>query len=171
MKHHEKVVQAGVIGSGAYATGTVTQFPRIPQLAIPAIADTDLDAARRAYRLAGVADEDIVVCDGRGDILRAMESGKYAITQDPLSLMALPLDVIVESTGIPEAGALHALRAIENGKHVAMVNKETDSAVGPMLRHLADRNGVVYSMADGDQPGLLIGLVSWARSLGIEVVC
>ena len=171
MENSDKLVRAGIIGCGAYATGIVTQFPRVAQLDIPVIADTDLAAARRAYQLAGLPDEDIVTCEGRGDILRAMESGKYAVTPDPLSLMELPLDVIVESTGLAEAGALHALRAIEHGKHVAMVNKETNVTVGSILKHLADRNGVVYSMADGDQPGLLIGLVLWARSLGIEVVC
>ena len=165
-----KTVRAGVIGIGAYATGIITQVPRIPDLEIPAISDADLSSARRAYQLAGVPDEDIVDCDGRHDILRAMERGKCAVTENPLALMDLPLDVIVESTGVPEAGALHALRAIEHGKHVAMVNKETDATVGPILNDLADRAGVVYCLADGDQPGLLIGLVRWAESLGIEVV-
>jgi len=85
-------------------------------------------------------------------------------------LMELPLDVIVESTGIAEAGASYALAAIDHGKHVAMGNKEADSAVGPILQHLAQRQGLIYTQVDGDQPGLLIGLVCWARSLGLEIV-
>ena len=48
------------------------------------------------------------------------------------------IDVVCEGTGvIPEAGAVHAKAALDNGKHVAMVNKETDSAVGPILKRLA----------------------------------
>ena len=56
-------------------------------------------------------------------------------------------------------------------KHVAMINKETDAVIGPILQHLADRAEVVYTPVDGDQHGLLIGLVLWARSLGLEVLC
>jgi predicted homoserine dehydrogenase-like protein len=84
--------------------------------------------------------------------------------------MDVPLDVIVECTGSPEAGARHADLAIKHGKHVAMVNKETDSVIGPMLKRLADRAGVIYTPVDGDQHGLLTGLVSWARCLGLEVI-
>lgn len=75
-------------------------------------------------------------------------------------LTDVPLDVVVECTGNPEAGARHAELAIKHGKHVAMVNKEADSVVGPMLSRLADKTGVIYTPVDGDQHGLLIGLVS-----------
>ena len=83
----------------------------------------------------------------------------------------MDLDLVVEATGHPESGARHALAAINAGKHVAMVTKETDAAVGPMLKHLADRAGVVYTAVDGDQHGLVIGLVGWARAVGLEVIC
>ena len=92
------------------------------------------------------------------------------IVEDPMLLMDIPIDVIVESTGVPEAGARHAHQAIQHEKHVAMINKETDAVIGPILKHLADRAGVVYTPVDGDQHGLLIGLVLWARSLGLEVL-
>ena len=58
-----------------------------------------------------------------------------------------------------------------HGKHIAMINKETDAVIGPILKQLADKAGVVYTPVDGDQHGLLIGLVLWARSLGLEVLC
>ena len=62
-------------------------------------------------------------------------------------------------------------RDIENGKHVVMVTKETDCVVGPILNRLAQNAGLVYTPADGDQPSLLIGLISWAEILGFEIVC
>ncbi|NDJ76075.1 MAG: flagellar biosynthesis protein FlgA, partial [Chloroflexi bacterium] len=37
-------------------------------------------------------------------------------------------------------------------------------------KHLADAAGVVYTPVDGDQHGLLTGLVRWARGLGLEVI-
>jgi len=164
-------VRAGVIGTGQYATAIVTQAQHMSRLSVPVVADADPAAAREAYRRAGVADDDVVVCESRAAAVRALERGKRAVLADAMDMMDLPLDVIVESTGSAEAGARHAHAAIDHGKHVAMVNKEADATVGPILKHLADRAGVVYTQVDGDQHGLLIGLVLWARELGLEVVC
>src|SRR6185436_4191017 len=119
----------------------------------------------------GVPDEAIRLCDSRRAALCAFETGKRVIVADPLLLMDLPLDVIVEATGHPEAGARHAEAAIRHGRHVAMVNKEADATVGPILKRLADEARVVYTAVDGDQHGLLMGLVDWARRLGLEVLC
>lgn len=164
-------VRVGVIGTGHFATAVITQSQSIPQLHVPIVADLNIEAAQRAYARAGIAEEDVVVCDSRRDALAALERGRHVIVQDALLLMELPLDVIVESTGVPEAGARHASAAIEHGKHVAMVSKETDAVVGPILAHRARRAGVVYTPVDGDQHGLLIEMVAWARGLGLEVLC
>ena len=166
----KRTVRAGLIGSGHYGTAVITQARYIPLLKIPIIADVDPQAARLAYHHAGITDDDIALCDNRSDVMRAMESGKFVIVEDPMLLMDIPIDVVVESTGVPEAGARHAYEAIQHGKHVAMINKETDAVIGPILKHLADEAGVVYTPVDGDQHGLLIGLVLWARSLGLEVL-
>ena len=166
----KRIVRAGLIGSGQYGTAVITQARYIPLLKIPIIADVDPQAARLAYYHAGITDNDIALCDNRTDTMRAMKSGKFVVVEDPMLLMDIPIDVIVESTGVPEAGARHAYEAIQHGKHVAMINKETDAVIGPILKHLADKAGVVYTPVDGDQHGLLIGLVLWARSLGLEVL-
>ena len=167
----KRTVRAGLIGSGHYGTAVITQARYIPLLEIPIVADVDPQAARLAYHHAGIADDDIALCDNRSDAIRAMESGKFVIVEDPMLLMETPIEVVVESTGVPEAGACHAYAALQHGKHVAMINKETDAVIGPILKHLADKAGIVYTPVDGDQHGLLIGLVLWARSLGLEVLC
>lgn len=166
-----KVVRAGVIGTGQYGTAVVTQTQAMSRLQVLAVADLDLEAARQAFRMAGLSDEEIVTCDTRGEALQALEKGRRVVLSDALLLMDLPLDVIAECTGDPEAGALHAREAIRHGKHVAMVNKEADVTVGPILKYLADRAGLTYTAVDGDQHGLLVGLVGWARELGMEVLC
>ena len=166
-----QTVRAGVIGTGHYATAIVTQSAEIARLDVPVVADLDLESARKAFQRAGVADEEIVACDSRSAALQALERGQRVLLGDARLLMDLPLDAIVEATGSAEAGALHASAAIRHGKHVTMVNKEADVTVGPILKHLADRAGVVYTAVDGDQHGLLMGLVSWARELGLEVLC
>ncbi len=163
-------VKAGVIGTGHYATAIVCQARSIAQLDVAVVADVDVEQGRRAYRLAGVDDRRIVVCDRRAAALDALERGDSVVLPDADLMMDLPLAVVVEATGQAEAGARHAAAAIAHGKHVAMVNKEADVSVGPILKHRADRAGVVYSAVDGDQHGLLIGLVDWARTLGLRVI-
>ena len=163
-------VKAGVIGTGHYATAIVCQSRSIPQLDVAVVADVDVAQGRRAYRLAGVDEQRIVVCDRRAAALAAIERGDSVVLPDAELMMGLPLALVVEATGHAEAGARHAAAAIAHGKHVAMVNKETDVSVGPILKHRADRAGVVYSAVDGDQHGLLIGLVDWARTLGLRVI-
>lgn len=78
--------------------------------------------------------------------------------------------MLVESSGAPEASAAAAELAIERGMHVVMVSKETDSVVGSILARKAAERGLVYTTGDGDQPSLLIGLISWGRVLGMNIV-
>ena len=80
------------------------------------------------------------------------------------------VDVVVEATGNPIVGILHAREAIRNGLHIVMVNVEADVLAGPLLAEEARSAGVVYSMAYGDQPALTCELVEWARATGFEVV-
>ena len=89
----------------------------------------------------------------------------------PQALIAHPgIEVIVEATGIPEAGIVHALKAIEHGKHIVMVNVEADALAGPLLARKAKAAGVVYSLAWGDQPALICEHVDWARACGFKVI-
>src|SRR5260370_20471442 len=49
-------VRAGVIGAGQYGTAIVTQSPSVPRLEVAAVCDLDIEAARRAFRRAGIAE-------------------------------------------------------------------------------------------------------------------
>lgn len=163
-------ITAGIIGTGHFGKAVVTQSMYNSQLKVPVIADQNVENAKKAYGYAGIDNEMIIVCDSAAAAKQALEKGKYVIVQDPMLLMDLPLDIIGEATGIPEAGARYALAAIQSGKHVAMINKETDSSVGPILQYLANKAGLVYTPVDGDQHGLLIGMFNWVKSLGLEVI-
>ena len=167
----DKIVRAGLIGAGHFATAVVTQSQVIRRLEVPVVAEINVALAQKAFRLAGYAEDDIAVCSNRKEALRALEGGRRVVLTDGMLMMDLPLDVVIECTGAPEAGARHCEEAIRHGKHVVNVSKEMDVVIGPILKHLADRAGLVYTTEDGDQPGLLIGLVDWARELGLEVIC
>ena len=170
LRNSDPVISAGVIGTGDYGTAIVTQALRMPQLRVPILADCDIEAAKRAYQLAGVDETRIVAADIREKALAAIESGRWVVVEDANIMMDLPLDVVVEGTGVTAAGAEYAVKAMRNGKHGVMVTKETEVAVGTILRKIARAEGVVYSGADGDQPALLIALVDWCRQIGLEVL-
>ena len=101
----------------------------------------------------------------------AIQSGKRAITEDGLLLPQSDLiDVVVEATGVPEVGARMAYHTLTHNKHLVMVNVEADVTIGPYLSRLADTAGVVYTLVDGDQPGVTMNIVDWAKALGFEIV-
>jgi len=82
----------------------------------------------------------------------------------------LPVDVIIEATGVPEIGSQAALKAIYNGKHIVMLNVETDVTVGPLLKKMADSAGVVYTVSAGDEPGAIKELYDFADAVGFNVI-
>ncbi|RME56017.1 MAG: NAD(P)-dependent oxidoreductase [Caldilineae bacterium] len=135
------------------------------------IADINLAHARHAYVSSNVPPEEIRGAETLGELEDSIRAGKPTIVEDGLLLtQAESLDVIVEATGIPDVGARMAYHALSNRKHVIMVNVEADVTIGPILRRTADAAGVVYSLVDGDQPGVTWNIVDWARALGFEIV-
>src|SRR6187549_2070174 len=134
---------------------------------IVAVADLDGGRARSQLKTAGWPDESYAA-SSRAD---AHKRRTTFVTDDAEALIADPqIEVIVEATGIPEAGIVHAVKAIRHGKHIVMVNVEADAVAGPLLARKAKTAGVVYSLAWGDQPALICEHVDWARACGFTVI-
>lgn len=158
-------VGVGLVGCGKFASMFLAQVPRTPGVAVPAIADRDLARAERMLGRIGWQSERLArsAADAR--------EGRTLLTEDVQAVLSHPeVEVIVEATGDPKAGVLHALAAITAGRHVVMVNVEADALVGPVLAERARRGGVVYSLAYGDQPALICELVDTVRTCGFSVV-
>ncbi len=161
-------VRAGLIGAGKFGSMFLAQARLTKGLHILGIADLDVGRAQANCKQVGWSAEQISA-PTLGD---AVESGATHIGDDAMALIAHPgLDVLVEATGDPRTGIHHCLAAIANGKHVVMVNVEADVVAGPLLARKAAEAGVVYSLAWGDQPALIIEHVDWARTCGFKVVC
>lgn len=167
----DRDVRAAVIGAGQYATAVVTQEPTTPRLSVRVVADIDIDRAIAAYTSAGIDAAEFTYAGTVAEAQSALDAGLRVVT-DQCDIVALldGVDIVCEGTGIPEASARYARDAIAHGKHVAMVTKDTDVTVGPELKALAVDAGVVYTPVDGDQHGLLVQLVEWARAIGLEVI-
>jgi predicted homoserine dehydrogenase-like protein len=166
-----ETVLGALIGAGDFGTAIVSQSSSIARLRFPIVADLDLAAARRALVLAGNSEGNIVTADTKSEVDRAWSEGKAIAVQDASLVMKTPVHVVCTATRVAEAGAAYAEMAISHGKHVVFVDKEADTVVAPILKRKADEAGVVFTTDDGDEPGLLMGLVGWARTLGMEVIC
>jgi predicted homoserine dehydrogenase-like protein len=165
-----RTVPLGVIGAGTFGTQIIARVCRMAGMRVAAVADLDVERARRGLRAGGVPEDAIVAADGAAAINAAIDRGRFAVCSDPEALIASRVEYVVEATGNAEAGARHGHQAIVHGKHVVMVTIEADVVVGPILRRLAERAGVMYSLAYGDEPALACELVDWARTLGFRVI-
>ena len=164
-------IRVGIIGTGKFGAGLVAQISQMKGMEVSAIADINAHNARYAYLSSGASHEEIRTAETVDELEDSVRAGKPVIVEDGLALTDCEsIEVVVESTGLPEVGARHAFQALSNGKHVVMVNVEADVTVGPFLRRTADAAGVVYTMVDGDQPAVTWNIIEWASSLGLEIV-
>jgi len=161
-------VRIGLIGAGKFGSMFLAQARRTPGFHVVAIADLAGDRAHATLARIGWPEE----AARAGSLDAALSGGGTWLTEDAAALTGAPaIDVVIDATGVPEAGLRHASAAIAAGKHVIMVNVEADVLAGPLLAEQAAAAGVVYSMAYGDQPALIAEMVDWARAAGFRVVC
>jgi predicted homoserine dehydrogenase-like protein len=160
-------VTVGLIGAGKFGTMFLAQARLTRGLHVVGVADLDVARARKQLATAGW-EEGAVAATSLGD---AFKRRLTHVTADAGALIAFPdVEVIIEATGVPQAGIRHALDAIAHGKHIVMVNVEADAVAGPLLARKAKVAGVVYSLAWGDQPALICEQVDWARACGFKVI-
>jgi predicted homoserine dehydrogenase-like protein len=162
-------VRVGLVGAGQMGRGFVAQVRRIAGMEVVAVADIDLGRATGALQAAGV--EDVTTGDDHDKLSSLVADGGTVAVTDPALLTALPVDMVVDATGVPEIGAQIALRSLLAGRHVGLLNVETDVTVGWLLARIAARTGAVYTLCRGDEPAEALKLVEFARDLAFEVVC
>jgi predicted homoserine dehydrogenase-like protein len=163
-------IRVGMVGAGFMGHGIALQFlTAVRGMRLVAIANRTLERAADAY--AKAAAEDVTEVDGGAALDRAIAAGKPAVTQNPAALAeADQVDAVIEVTGTIEFAAQAVVAAIDRGKHVVLMNAELDGTVGPALKHRADRAGVVYTVSDGDQPGVQMNLHRFVQGIGLRPV-
>ena len=162
-------VRVGIVGAGFIGRGMVHQIETaVPGMTVAAVANRTLGKAQRAYEMAGRAAR---VVDTVAALEEAVAAGQPAVCEDAaLVCEAEGVDVVIEATGEIEFGAGVALAAIDHGKHIVLMNPELDALLGPLLKARADAAGVVFTDADGDQPGVILNLLRWVESIGYRPV-
>ena len=163
-------VRVAMVGAGVTGRMIALQLlTPIVGMRLAVIANRSVDKAAQAYKGAGVEDAEVVTS------VAALEDriaqGKFSIVEDALTACrAANIDVVVEVTGTVEFAAQVATTAIAHRKHVVLVNAELDSTIGPILKHRADRAGVVITNTDGDEPGVAMTLLRYLKSIGLRPV-
>ncbi|HET6605901.1 MAG TPA: Gfo/Idh/MocA family oxidoreductase [Rhodopila sp.] len=165
-----KPIKVGMVGAGFMARGIARQMlERTKGMELVAVSNRRLELAREAYTMWG--ETDVAFVSSAEALNQCIERGQRAVTDDPMLLCDCDaIDVILEVTGAVEFAAHVVMRAIARGKHVVLMNAELDGTIGPILKHYADRAGVVITNTEGDQPGVIMNLYRWVKGLGIRPV-
>lgn len=163
-------IRVALVGAGYMGRGIALQIEKyLKGMKVAAISNRTLAAAAQAYREAEVAS--VKTVETLAQLEESISIGQHAITDNAMLLCeAKGIDAVIEATGDVEFSAHVAVKAIENQKHVILMNAELDATVGPILKIYADRAGVVITNADGDQPGVMMNLFRFVKSIGCDPV-
>lgn len=164
-------IMTGIVGMGQMGTTLVGQISLMKGMRPAVVVDHKLPAVRAAFTRAGYKEgEDFEIAETVAEGNRILAAGKFVGTlNDALATQCDAVECSVDATGVPEAGARIALDAINAGKHIVMLNVETDVCIGHILYKLAQNAGVIYTGTAGDEPGAVMELYDFAEALGFDV--
>lgn len=170
-KRHQEgnPIRVALAGAGFIGRGIALQMlTSVQGMRLVAISNRTLPEAARAFTQAGVDSVETVTSEMQ--LEDAVGRGRYAVTDDPMLLCrAWGIDAVIEATGEVEFAARLAMESIRGGKHFVM-NAELDATLGPILKVHADRAGVVITDIDGDQPGVIMNLFRFVKTIGYRPV-
>jgi predicted homoserine dehydrogenase-like protein len=163
-------IRVGLVGAGFMGHNIALQIVKyVKGMRLVAMSNRTLSKAETAFLEAGVSE--ITRVETVSQLEESIAKGRQAITNDAqLLCQAEGIDVIIEVTSDVEFAAQVALGAINGKKHIVLMDADLDATVGPILKVYAERAGVAMSGTDGDQPGTLMNLYRWVKSIGYRPV-
>jgi predicted homoserine dehydrogenase-like protein len=165
-----KPVRIGLIGCGQMGTDILVQTSLMQGIIVVAVAATRPENVAAAVKMGGTHHKPCIVstiAEARQTIKRG---DLAAMTSIDMVCQIPEVDVVIDATGRPNAGAEVATAAIAAGKHMVMMNVEADITIGAWLAAQARRKGVVYTLGAGDEPSSTMELIRFARTLGYGIV-
>jgi len=156
LEDYNKNINIAFIGCGKFISMFLSQYNQLKKIKIDTIIDLDIERAKSNCIKSGLKKETV-------------EKINFVNSLD--SILNRNIEIFIEATGNPVAGTQHACKVIQAKKDIIMVNVEADVLCGKYLSDLAKENNVIYSMAYGDQPSLIIEQIEWARLNGFFVTC
>ncbi|HEY1092272.1 MAG TPA: hypothetical protein VGE47_14350, partial [Burkholderiaceae bacterium] len=108
-------IEVCVVGSGGFGRSFLAQSMRVAAVSARVAVDLQPEIAAEGWRAIGIEAERIALCHTAQEAAAAWERGLYIAAGDVTTVLGLPLQLMVEATGHPEAGARHARLAIAAG--------------------------------------------------------
>ncbi len=161
-------VRVGVVGAGQMGRGLIATVERAKGMEVSVVADIDPSRGITAYANAGRPDA--VIASSLEEATERIEAGQPVVVDDGMTLPKLPVDVVLEVSGVPEIAAQIAYAALTNGKDACLMTVEADVTVGLLLSSIANSGNQVYTICRGDEPVECLKLVEYAEDLGLTVV-
>ena len=163
-------IVVGIVGAGTMARGVALQLLKYcTGFHLAGVSNRTPQKAEALFKDSGVTA--LSFPTNQQDFDSKIEMGLHCVVDDPSLLCKCPhIDVILEVTGAVEFSAPVVVEAINNNKHVVLMNAELDSTVGPILKRMADEKDVVITNVDGDQPGVLMNLFRFVKGIGVKPV-
>jgi len=156
LEDYKKNINIAFIGCGKFISMFLSQYNQLKKIKIDTIVDLDIERAKSNCIKSGLKKETV-------------EKINFVNSLD--NILNRKINIYIEATGNPVAGTQHACKVIQAKKDIIMVNVEADVLCGKYLSDLAKENNVIYSMAYGDQPSLILEQIEWARLNGFFVTC
>jgi predicted homoserine dehydrogenase-like protein len=156
LENRKEPIRIAFIGCGKFVSMFLAQYNHLDKIQIDSIVDLNIEQAKKNCNNSGLDETTI---------------SKINFSKSLDEILDRNIEIFIEATGNPIVGTVHAVKIIKNIKHVILVNVEADITCGKYLSDIAKENGVICSMAYGDQPSLIIEQIEWARLNGFSVVC
>jgi homoserine dehydrogenase len=156
LENRKEPIRIAFIGCGKFVSMFLAQYNHLDKIQIDSIVDLNIDQAKKNCTNSGLDETTI---------------SEINFSKSLDEILDRNIEIFIEATGNPIVGTVHATNIIKNKKHVILVNVEADITCGKYLSDIAKENGVICSMAYGDQPSLIIEQIEWARLNGFSVVC
>ena len=166
-----KEIKVAIIGVGQMGRALVAQFTKLKAMKPIVIIDHKVERAITALTKAGIGSDEYQVVTTTQQADMAVSNGKIAICEDDtIATQCKYVEIVIDATGALESAAKIAVDAISNKKHILMMTVETDVTVGPLLNKKAKEAGVIFSGMAGDEPGAIMELYDFAKTMGLDVL-
>ena len=168
LKKLKSPIKIGIVGVGTVGKGMVLQSSLTPGIECVAIAGRHLD---KAIEVAKQFNYNYKIVSNLSEMNEAIQNGQLAVCEDgDLVASCEQINVLVEATGSIVGGGLYAEMALDHNQHVVMMNCEADLMYGSYLLSKAQRNNLVYTVCDGDQPAVIKRLADEIEFMGFKTV-
>jgi len=161
-------IKIGIIGIGAMGKGLLYQSHITSGIECAAVCDININRCTGALDMLHLPYK---IVRNSGEMDEVIAGNMVAVCEDGhLISKCSSLDAVVEASNSIIPAVQYGIVALNNGKHLILMNSEIDLTFGPVLTKIAKENGVVCTSCDGDQYGVLKHLIDEIKMWGFDLV-